>query len=297
LLEAAGGQHADAGKPSDSGWRVLLNRLVWRAHVFVASSLVIWVEKLFPGRGYGRRIFAASVRLTNRLLGVRVEVIGLDKLDPAQTYVFTPNHRSHVDIAALFQALPTVRFAAKRELFDEPVLGAAMRALGMIPIDRDDPAVAKRTLEEAAARLGRRVSVVIFPEGTRAPAGCMLPFKSGGFVFAIEEQVPVVPVALHNTAQVMPAHGYLTIFGGRVVLEVLDPIPTAGLRFEDRHRLRDRVREVLVAALRPEDGGVADRRDLGSFAGHAFGVRTAATAASAGGASRAPSASAGSLRG
>ena len=217
--------------------------------------------------------FAASARLTNRLLGVRVEVIGLDKLDPHQAYVFTPDHRSHVDITALMAALPRVRFAAKRELFDEPVLGAAMRALGMIPIDRDDPALAKRTLDEAAAKLGRTVSVVIFPEGTRAPAGQMLPLKGGAFVFAIEQQVPVVPVALHNTAQVMPAHGYLTILGGRVVVEILDPIPTAGLAFEDRHRLKEQVHEALVQALRPEDGGVADRRDLGSFAGHAFGVR------------------------
>ena len=147
-----------------------------------------------------------------------------------------------------------------------------MRALGMIPIDRDDPALAKRTLDEAAAKLGKAVSVVIFPEGTRAPAGQMLPFKGGAFVFAIEEQVPVVPVALHNTAQVMPAHGYLTILGGRVVVEILDPIPTAGLTFEDRHRLKEQVHEALVQALRPEDGGVADRRDLGSFAGHAFGA-------------------------
>jgi 1-acyl-sn-glycerol-3-phosphate acyltransferase len=192
---------------------VLLNRFIWRAHVFTASSLVVWAERFRPNRGYGHRIFSASARLTNRLVGVRVEVVGLDKLDPGQAYVFTPDHRSHVDITALMAALPAVRFAAKRELFDEPVLGTAMRALGMIPIDRDHPAVAKRALNQAAARLGRAASVVIFPEGTRAPAGQMLPFKGGAFVFAIEQQVPVVPVALHNTAQVMPAHGYLTILG------------------------------------------------------------------------------------
>jgi 1-acyl-sn-glycerol-3-phosphate acyltransferase len=147
-----------------------------------------------------------------------------------------------------------------------------MRALGMIPIDRDNPELAKRALEKAAATLGKRVSVVIFPEGTRAPAGHMLPLKGGPFVFAITQQVPVVPVALHNTAQVMPAHGYLTILGGRVVVEILDPIPTAGLTLEDRHHVREQVHEALVQALRPEDGGVADRRDLGFFAGHAFGV-------------------------
>jgi 1-acyl-sn-glycerol-3-phosphate acyltransferase len=267
-----------ARDPRYRGWRVLLNRLVWRAQIFIAGELVVWVERIRPNRGHGQRIFSVSTRLANRLFGVGVEVIGLHKLDPAQTYVFTPNHRSHIDIAALIPALPMARFAAKRELFDEPVLGRAMRALGMIPIDREDPALAKRTLDEAAARFGKKVSVVIFPEGTRAPAGRMLPLKSGAFVFAIEEQVPIVPVALHNTAQVMPAHGYLTIVGGRVVVEILDPIPTAGLDFEARHHLKERVRAALVDALRPEDGGVADRTDLGSFAGHAHGVRAVAAA-------------------
>jgi len=278
----AGQQTAGAGESPYRGWRVSLNRFIWRAHIFIASSLVVWVEKLWPNRGHGGRIFSTSARLTNWLVGVRVEVIGLDKLDPNQVYVFTPDHRSHVDITALMAALPAVRFAAKRELFNEPMLGAAMRALGMIPIDREDPALAKRTLDEAAAKLGKAISVVIFPEGTRAPAGKMLPFKGGAFVFAIQEQVPVVPVALHNTAQAMPAHGYLTVLGGRVVVEVLDPIPTAGLTFEDRQQLKERVRDVLVKALRPEDGGVADRRDLGSFAGHAFGVHAASAAEEAG---------------
>lgn len=264
-----------AGEGRYRGWRVFLNRLIWRAQIFIAGELVVWVERIRPNHGHGHRIFSTSTKLANRLFGVGIEVIGLDKLDPGQTYVFTPNHRSHIDIAALMAVLPMARFAAKRELFDEPVLGRAMRALGMIPIDRDDPALAKRTLDEAAARLGKKVSVVIFPEGTRAPAGRMLPLKGGAFVFAIQEQVPVVPVALHNTAQVMPAHGYLTILGGRVVVEILDPIPTAGLGFEDRHGLKERVRGALVEALRPEDGGVADRRDLGSFAGHARGVRLA----------------------
>jgi 1-acyl-sn-glycerol-3-phosphate acyltransferase len=125
----------------------------------------------------------------------------------------------------------------------------------------------------------KTVSLVIFPEGTRAPAGQMLPLKGGAFVFAIEQQVPVVPVAIHNTAHVMPAHGYLTILGGRVVVEILDPIATAGLTFEDRHALKEQVLKALVQALRPEDGGVADRRELGSFAGHAFGVHAATLAA------------------
>jgi 1-acyl-sn-glycerol-3-phosphate acyltransferase len=280
-MKTQGGHNLEAaGESPYRGWRVSLNRLIWRAHIFTIGALVVWVERIRPNRGYGSRILAASTRVTNRLVGAKIEVIGLDRLDPNHAYVFTPNHRSHLDISALMAALPTVRFAAKRQLFDEPVLGRAMRALGMIPIDRDDPALAKRTLDEAAEKLGKSVSVVIFPEGTRAPAGQMLPFKGGAFVFAIHQQVPIVPVALHNTAQVMPAHGYLTILGGRVVVEILRPILTVGLTLEDRQRLKDQARAVLVEALRREDGGVGDRRDLGSFAGHAFGVHTGKCAGS-----------------
>ena len=269
----------EAGDSPYRGWRVPLNRFIWRAHIFLVGAVVVWVERIRPGRGWGARIFAASAKLANRLVGARVDPIGLDRLAAHQAYVFIPNHRSHLDITALMAALPAVRFAAKRELFDEPVLGRAMRASGMIPIDRGDPALAKRTLDEAAAKLRKSVSVVIFPEGTRAPVGQMLPFKGGAFVFAIQQQIPLVPVAIHNTAYVMPAHGYLTILGGRVVVEILDPIPTAGLTLEDRHALKEQVRNALVQALRPEDGGVADRRDLGSFAGHAFGVHAGARGA------------------
>lgn len=255
------------------GWRIALNRFLWRGFIFATGPLVVWVEKVRPHRGHGARVAAWAARTLSRLLGVRIEVRGLEKLNPRQAYVFCPNHRSHFDVAALLAYLPGARFASKKELFSEAALGAAMRALGMIPIDREDPDAARATLDEARRKLGRAVSVAIFPEGTRAPRGQMLEFKGGAFVFAIQAQVPVVPVAVHNTAAVMPARGYLSILGGRVVVEILDPIPTAGLTLEDRHHVRDTTRKALIEALRPEDGGVAGRRDLGSFRRHAWGVR------------------------
>lgn len=261
------------GRAPYTGWRISLNRFLWRTFIFTMGPFVVWVEKMRPNRGHGARIAARAARLLSRLLGVRTEVRGLEKLNPRQAYVFCPNHRSHFDVAALIAYLPGARFASKKELFEEPVLGAAMRALGMIPIDRENPAAARHALDEARRKLGRAVSVAIFPEGTRAPRGEMLEFKGGAFVFAIQAQVPVVPVAVHNTANVMPAHGYLSILGGRVVVEILDPIPTAGMTLEDRHHLRDQTRKALIEALRPEDGGVAERRDLGSFRGRAWGVR------------------------
>ncbi len=255
------------------GWRISFNRFVWRAFIFAMGALVVMVERVLPNRGYGGRIASRAARVMNRLVGARVRVRGLEKLDPRSAHVFVPNHRSHFDIAVLIAALPGARFAAKRELFDDPGLGPPMRALGMISIDRDDPSAARHALDDAATKGGRKISVVIFPEGTRAPAGEMLPFKGGAFVFAIQAQAPVVPVALHNTANVMPAHGYLSILGGPVVVEILDPIPTAGLTVDDRNNLKDQARKTLTEALRPGDGGVADRKDLGAFRGRALGLK------------------------
>jgi 1-acyl-sn-glycerol-3-phosphate acyltransferase len=255
------------------GWRISFNRFVWRGFIFAMGAFVVFVEKVLPRRGFGGRMASRAAKIMNRLVGARVLVLGREKLDPRSAYVFVPNHRSHFDIAVLIAAFPGARFAAKKELFDDPGLGPPMRALGMIPIDRNDPSAARRALDHAASAGGRKISVVIFPEGTRAPAGEMLPFKGGAFVFAIQAQAPIVPVALHNTANVMPAHGYLSILGGHVVVEILDPISTAGATLDDRSHLRDEARKTLIEALRPGDGGVADRKDLGSFRGRAFGVR------------------------
>jgi 1-acyl-sn-glycerol-3-phosphate acyltransferase len=269
---------SDGAKDSPyGGWRIALNRFVWRAFIFTMGAVVVFVERVRPNRGIGGRIASAAARVMNRCVGARVQVRGLEKLDPQSAYVFVPNHRSHFDIAALIGTLPGARFASKRQLFEDPGLGPPMRALGIIPIDRDDPSSARKALDDAAAKGGRKISVVIFPEGTRAPAGEMLPFKGGAFVFAIQAQVPVVPVAVHNTANVMPAHGYLSILGGPVVVEILDPVPTAGMTTEDRNHLKEQVRKTLIEALRPSDGGVAERKDLGSFSGHAFGVRVRGT--------------------
>jgi 1-acyl-sn-glycerol-3-phosphate acyltransferase len=256
-------EHKKTDAAGGKSLRIRLNRLIWRAYVFGPGSLVVWVEKAIPNRGYGWRLFSASTKLMHRLVGARIEVRGLERLARDNLYLFTPNHRSHMDNTAVIEAIPGVTFAAKRELFDEPVLGKTLRALEIIPIDRQNPERAKQALKDAAVKLGERLSVVIFPEGTRAPRGQMLPFKGGAFIFAIQLQVPIVPVAIHNTAEVMPARKYLTIRGGRIVVELLTPIPTVGLTIEDYPKLREQVRAVLSNALRPEDGGCADRSDLG----------------------------------
>jgi 1-acyl-sn-glycerol-3-phosphate acyltransferase len=242
-----------------------LRRLTWLGFLVTHTPVAVVAETVRPGRGHAARIASRGARRLMRALGVRFEVRGLERVPPGASYVFTANHRSHFDIPALLAALPSARFAAKQELFAQPVLAAAMRALGVIPIDREHPEAAKRVLELAARTPGGGGSLVIFPEGEEAEPGQMLPFKAGAFVFALRTGLPVVPVAIHNTAAILPRGDALAISSGRVVVEVLDPIETQGFAVEDRTRLAAQVRAALQSVLRPCDGGSAERADLGPF--------------------------------
>lgn len=240
--------------------RPWVNRVLAAVAVAVVAPLAVVAE--FLAEGSGRRIVGVVLRLVAPLMGVRFHVRGLERLGPGCPYVFTPNHASPLDIPALLIAHPGVRFAAAAELFRNPVLAPTMRLLGTIPLPRSQPDAARRALAEAARRLGRVACLVIFPEGRLAPHGQLLAFKSGAFVFAIQADVAVVPVAVHNAASVLPAGARLGVRPGGVVVEILEPIPTESLTVEDRHALRDKARDALLAALRPADGGTAQRPDL-----------------------------------
>ena len=135
-----------------------------------------------------------------------------------------------------------VRFAfvIKRELARIPFFGWGAKALGYVPIDRQDPrdAVSGMKMAAQAVRAGRRV--LVFPEGTRSPTGSWLPFKKGGVVLAIEAQAPILPVAIAGTAALLPSHS-LGPRPGRAVVVVGKPIPTEGLTYADRDPLLARV--------------------------------------------------------
>ncbi len=224
--------------------RVVVNRVIFRGMLFGAGLIAIGLYRF--SRPAAWRFAKQQARLLMRLCGVRVRVRGLEQLGPGP-YIFTPNHQSHFDIAALLGRLPGVtRFAAKREMFAEPILGAVLRTMGMVPIDRDDPTASIERLQRVTLDGG---SLVIFPEGTRSRDGALLPFRKGAFVAALQLGVPLVPVVCKGTTAVMPKGKYLSIVPGDVEICVLAPIPTAGLGYDDRDRLRDLVRARIAAEL------------------------------------------------
>jgi len=211
--------------------------------ILLFSWLVNKHELVYPWALFGARQWL-------RLSGVRVEVRGLELLDPKQTYVFVSNHRSYLDTAAMFiYTGRRIGLLAKKELLKVPVLGVGMGFVNVMAIDRTNRENAIRTTEAAAKRIQSGVSFAVFVEGTRAKPGELLPFKKGAFYMARQAGVPVVPVAIKNS-DVLMGKGTGEARAGTLEMVLLPPVETAGIETdEDMSRLVASVRASIAAEL------------------------------------------------
>jgi len=199
-------------------------------------GLIEWFK-----RNWARMVLAAGF--------VHLSVEGGEKLEPGRNYLYCANHLSYFDPPALVVALGRpVRFLAKKSLLSIPLFGWAMRRAGDIAIDRGNPRAASRTLAQAAELARAGASLVIFPEGGRSPDGALQPFLSGAFRLAIQAQIPVVPVAIHGSRDVLPP-GSLFIRGGIIRIAIGAPIPTAGLSAQDQDALAALVAKAICQML------------------------------------------------
>jgi 1-acyl-sn-glycerol-3-phosphate acyltransferase len=184
-----------------------------------------------------------------RLGGIRFRVRGSEHIPQGQSAVYIANHQSNFDIPILYGGLPLqFRWLAKKELFDVPLFGLAMRRCGYIPIDRSDRRQAMHSMTEAARQIREGTSVVVFPEGTRTPDGALQEFKKGGFLIAVKAQAPVVPVAIRGSYQVMPRSRWW-LAAGAVEMEIFPPIATTGMKNADLERLVAQTRQPIAAFL------------------------------------------------
>ena len=192
------------------------------------------------------------------LAGIRLVVEGRENLPQAgQPVIFAGNHQSNFDILSYFAGLPLqFRWMAKEELFRVPLFGMAMRRSGYVSIDRSDRRKAMKSISVAAERIRTGTSVVIFPEGTRSPDGRLQEFKKGGFLIALKAQVPIVPVAISGSWQVMHK-GDLKFRPGTIRLRILPRIEVTGLTTKDSDILMARVRDCLAEAMGEESSNAA----------------------------------------
>lgn len=189
--------------------------------------------------------------------GTHVTVEGSDNIDPDQSYVVVANHLSTLDIMVCFVAVPLpIRYLAKKELFRIPLLAQAMRAVGIIEVDRAARAAIHTSVNRQAKELiENKRSLIIYPEGTRPRDGVMKPFKKGAFTMAIASQLPVLPLSIHGTYEAA-APGKPWFHGGPVTAIVDPPILSEGMTGADADELRDRLREIIAKRVSDLGGPV-----------------------------------------
>jgi 1-acyl-sn-glycerol-3-phosphate acyltransferase len=181
-----------------------------------------------------------------RILGVKVHLVGLENLENGKTYVYVSNHASMFDIPAVIGSIPDeVRIVFKKELSYVPIWGWALAVGHYISIDRFSAKDAVKSLDEAAEKIRQGASVLLFAEGTRTKTGKLQPFKRGAFSLAAKSGIPVVPLTINNSFNILPK-GSLRIRPADISLTVDTPIPTTNIDGKaDEMRLMEAVRTAI----------------------------------------------------
>lgn len=201
--------------------------------LFIASIIIV-VGFFRPSSPIHDRLLKLWSGLFLRIAPVRLEVSGLEKVDPQRRYVVASNHLSLFDIPLLMRGLPLHgRFLSKKEVFKIPLIGRAMRTVGIIEINREKGGSSRAAINEGVRIAAERgYSLLVFPEGTRSDGGAMLPFHKGAFRIAIDTGLPLLPVIIEGTERVNQS-GSRVFYPGRATLRVLDPIETTDMTNKD----------------------------------------------------------------
>ncbi|MBN2159059.1 MAG: 1-acyl-sn-glycerol-3-phosphate acyltransferase [Spirochaetes bacterium] len=189
------------------------------------------------------QVWARFILITN---GVRINVEGMENISRNESYVFISNHQSNLDGLAIGTTLPSpLRFVIKKSLLKIPIMGQAFKLGRMIPIDRSDPQKAVETINRYARELKNGISALFFGEGTRSKDGRLQPFKKGGIMFSITSKLPVVPITVINSFNLMPS-GALHIKKGTIDIIIGKAISTRDFCAENADMLREKVRNVIA---------------------------------------------------
>ncbi len=182
------------------------------------------------------------------LCGIRVDVEGLEHLDPRRSYVIISNHLSNFDIWATVACVPAkIRFVAKKELLRFPIFGQALALSDHIIIDRGKPEQAIAIISrKARERIDEGFCILFYAEGTRSPDGKVHRFKKGGAILAIQTGLPIIPMSVSGAHKFLPKHHAIIRPGGRMKIVLAAPIEAAGLSVNARDELTERVRAIVV---------------------------------------------------
>ncbi len=180
--------------------------------------------------------------------GCRVQVFGRGHIPVGQPVILMANHQSYADIPVLYFLRCQFKWMADVGLFRIPFFGWAMAMAGYIPVNRGNPRAALRSLEQAKEFLSKGMSIFVFPEGTRSHTGLFGRFQTGGFRLAVTAQIPIVPIVLVGTRQLLPRDSWMFRPGVRLQIHVLPPVLPAGSDPKEVRKLAGRVRSDMKRA-------------------------------------------------
>jgi 1-acyl-sn-glycerol-3-phosphate acyltransferase len=217
----------------------------------IVLSPVIFLCMIFGFRTPLLAIGRGLLVIGKAVLGIKLEVTGLDRFDSRGQFVFMPNHLSFLDGPLMILVIPQkARVIMKKKVFGLPIVGWAMRHVGYVPVDRKGRDEGRRSIERASRMMRERgYSFLIFPEGTRSLDGKLHALRRGGFFLAIQGgSVPIVPVTIRGALELMPK-GRFRARRGTIGVTFHSPISVEGLTVEDIPDLMARVAAVIQSGI------------------------------------------------
>jgi len=174
-----------------------------------------------------------------------VKVVGKEKLDKKQSYIFISNHQGAYDIFLIYGYIgQPIKWVMKQSLRKIPFVGIACEAAGFIFVDSSSPQAAAKTIRLAEEKLKNGASIAIFPEGSRTRTGKMGTFKKGAYQMALDLNLPIVPITINGSYEVMPIGSYL-INPHKMEMIIHDPIPMDEIHPENLREVAVKVRELV----------------------------------------------------
>jgi 1-acyl-sn-glycerol-3-phosphate acyltransferase len=228
-------------------WLILVPLVVFLTFLF-STLTVIFAALVNPA--FASRTFAVAwAKSLSYLTPIRVEVEGSEYADRDRSFVVASNHQSMYDILVIYGFLRLdLKWVMKQELRRVPFIGYGCEAAGHIFVERHNPMQARKAIADALEELGDGIGILFFPEGTRSRGDRMLPFKKGAFRTAIDQQLPLLPVTVTGTNEILPTRTLL-LFPGKAKLTIHEPIETAGMTIDDVDTLMQETRRRIASAL------------------------------------------------
>ncbi len=232
-----------------NGSLLLSLRNVYETLAISAPTVVEAFRGTLSAEGCDARLAGWAQRVVGNL-DMKVEVHGREHAKLDRTYVLMSNHQSHYDVPVVYYVLGgRIRMVAKKELFDLPLFGHALRDAGFVPVDRRNRTSAIASLATAREHLDHGTHIWIAPEGTRSRTGELLPFKKGGFVLATDARAPILPITIEGTRDALLARGKRSYPHANVRVTIHPPIETGAYR-DERGAVSKEARERLIADVR-----------------------------------------------